>query len=68
MARLTEHDDAITPLLTWAPRLGVALGPALATCQGRPCLKLLSFIWGRHNCVRKMVFRFACAVLWKLHG
>jgi len=31
-------------------------------------LKLLSFMWGRHNCVRKMVFRFTCAVLWKLHG
>jgi len=31
-------------------------------------LKLLSFMWGRHNCVRKMVFRFTCAVLWKLDG
>jgi len=31
-------------------------------------LKLLSFMWGRHNCVRKTVFRFTCAVLWKLHG
>jgi len=31
-------------------------------------LKLLSFMWGRHNCVLKMVFRFTCAVLWKLHG
>jgi len=31
-------------------------------------LKLLSFMWGRHNCVRKTVFRFARAVLWKLHG
>jgi len=30
MARLTEHDDVITPLLRWAPRLGLALGPALA--------------------------------------
>jgi len=30
MARFTEHDDAITPLLRWAPRLGVALGAALA--------------------------------------
>jgi len=68
MTRLTEHDDVITPLLRWAPRLGLALGPALATCQLRPCLKLLSFTWGRYNCVRKMVFRFACAVLWKLHG
>ena len=28
----------------------------------------LSFMCGRHNCVRKMVFRFICAVLWKLHG
>jgi len=31
-------------------------------------LKLLSFMWGRHNCVQKIVFRFSCAVLWKLHG
>ena len=31
-------------------------------------LKLLSFMWGRHKCIRKVVFRFACAVLWKLHG
>jgi len=30
---------------------------------------LLTFVHvGRHNCVRKMVFRFKCAVLWKLHG
>jgi len=27
---LTEHDDVITPLLRGAPRLGLALGPALA--------------------------------------
>jgi len=47
-----------------APRS--CIGPR--TCQGRPCLKLLSFIWGRHNCVRKIMFRFTCAVLWKLHG
>jgi len=33
MARLTEHDDVITPLLGRAPRLGIALGPALATCH-----------------------------------
>ena len=64
MARLTEHDDVITPLLTG----GFTLGPAVATSQGRPCLKLRSFIGGRHNCLPKMVFRFACAVLWKLHG
>jgi len=31
-------------------------------------LKLLLFMWGRHYCVLKMVFRFTCAVLWKLHG
>jgi len=31
-------------------------------------LKLLSFMWGRYNCLRKTVFRFACAVQWKLHG
>ena len=41
MARLTEHDDAITPLLRRAPLQDVALGPAPATSQGRPCLKLL---------------------------
>jgi len=27
---LTEHGDVITPLLRWAPRLGLTLGPALA--------------------------------------
>jgi len=42
------------------------IGPR--TCQSRHCLKLLSFIWDRHNCVRKTVFRFTCAVLWKLNG
>jgi len=31
-------------------------------------VELYSFMWGRHNCVRKMVFRFTCVVLWKLHG
>jgi len=31
-------------------------------------LKLLSFMWGRHNRVRKTVFRFTCAVRWKLYG
>jgi len=34
-------------------------------------MPLFSFMWGRHrhNCVREMVFRFACesVVLWKLH-
>jgi len=63
VTRLTEHYDVLTPLLRWAPRLGFTLGPELGTCQGRPCLKLLSFIWRRHNCVRKMAFRFTCAVL-----
>jgi len=27
--------------------------------------ELFSFV---HNCVRKTVFHFICAVLWKLHG
>ena len=31
-------------------------------------VELFSFKWGRHNCVRNMVFSFTCAVLWKLHG
>jgi len=31
-------------------------------------LKLLSFLWGRQTCVRKTVFLFMCAALWKLHG
>jgi len=31
-------------------------------------VELYSFMWGRHNCVWEMVFRFTCAVLWKLHG
>jgi len=26
-------------------------------------LQLFSIMWGRQNCVRKMVFRFACVVL-----
>jgi len=30
IARLTEHNDVITPLLRWTPRLGFALGQALA--------------------------------------
>ena len=38
-ARWTEHDDVIKLLLTWAPRLRLALGPALAragpVCLGR---------------------------------
>jgi len=25
-------------------------------------------MWGRHNCVREMVFRFTCVVLLNLHG
>ena len=29
MARLTEHDDVITTLLRWAPRLGFTMGPHL---------------------------------------
>jgi len=33
MARLTEHDDVITPLLRWARRLGFTLGPALANAS-----------------------------------
>jgi len=31
-------------------------------------VELFSLMWCRHNGVRKMVFRFTCAVLWKLHG
>ena len=31
-------------------------------------VELFSFMWGRHICARKMVFRFTCAVLWKLRG
>ena len=31
-------------------------------------VELFLFTWDRHNCVRKMAFRFTCAVLWKLHG
>ena len=30
LTRLTEHDGVISPLLRGAPRLGLALGPALA--------------------------------------
>jgi len=30
ISRLTEHSDVITPLLRWAPGLGLTLGPALA--------------------------------------
>jgi len=25
-------------------------------------------MWGWHNCVREMVFRFTYVVLWKLHN
>jgi len=38
------------------------------SCDCFHFLKLLSFMWGQHNGVRKTEFRFACAVLWKLHG
>jgi len=31
-------------------------------------MELFSFMCDWHNCVRKMVFRFTCAVLWKFHG
>jgi len=31
-------------------------------------VELFSLMWGRHNCVRKIVFRFTYTVLWKLHG
>jgi len=31
-------------------------------------VELFSFMWGRNNCAREMVFRFTCAVLWKMHG
>jgi len=31
-------------------------------------VKLISFMWGQHKCVQEMVFRFTCAVLWKLRG
>jgi len=31
-------------------------------------VELFSFMWGRHICVRKMVYCFACAVLLKLYG
>jgi len=34
IARLTEHDDVMAPLLRRAPRLGLALGPAPAN-QGK---------------------------------
>ena len=42
-ARLTEHDDVITPLLRCAPRLGFTLGTALATCQ-RPSVSKAAFV------------------------
>jgi len=38
------------------------------SCELFHFLNLLSFMWGRHNRVRKMVFRFTCAVLLKLYG
>jgi len=31
-------------------------------------VELFSFTWVGHNCVWKMMFRFTCGVLWKLHG
>jgi len=43
MARLTEHDDVITPLLRWAPRQGFTLGPALATWP-RPAVSKAVFV------------------------
>jgi len=43
IVRLTEQDDVITPLLRGAPRLGLALGPALAKA-GPECLHWLRFV------------------------
>jgi len=40
MARLTEHDDVIKPLLRGAPRQGLALGPAPA--RAGPILTILN--------------------------
>ena len=31
-------------------------------------VEVFSFMWVRHNCVRKAVCRFRCAVLWELHS
>jgi len=37
IVRLTEQDDVLAPLLGWAPRLGLVLGPALAKAGRRSC-------------------------------
>jgi len=39
---VTEHDDAITPLLRGAPHLGLALGPAPA--RAGPVYKCLKWV------------------------
>jgi len=59
---------AINSLLVSVSRCNSWLDPFRFHVNCVHFLKLLPFMWGRHNCVRKMVFRFTCAVLWKLHG
>jgi len=49
-------------------KMEFVVGTISLSCELCSFLKLLSFMWSRHNCVRKMVFRFTCGVLWKLHG
>jgi len=51
-AQLTEHDGVITPLLRGAPRLGLALGPALAKAgpgcnHGADNIGCVALIWQR---------------------
>jgi len=44
VARLTEHDDVITPLLRGGPRLGLTLGPALARASPAPPNQFCQFL------------------------
>ena len=59
---------AINSLLVSVSRWNSWLEPIRFHVNCVQFLRLLSFMWGRHNCVRKMVFRFTCVVQWKLHG
>jgi len=57
----------------WHHNTTVSMGPTPRsyigprTCQGRRCLKLLSFIWSRHNCVSCSVNRAQSTVLSQPH-
>jgi len=63
-----QNSLAINSLLVSVSRWNSWLEPFRFHVNCVHFVKLFWFMWGRHNCVQKIVFRFSCAVLWKLHG